>query len=205
VKNRKALLVGVAALFVFAVAWMFLLYRPAGSDLSDARDDLRAAQDELSGLDLQLGRLRATEADLPRLQSGIETLRAAVPDDPGLADFILAVNEAALAAGLEVQAIVPDQPRVTGALSEVNVGLNTEGGYYKVLDFLNRLAAMQRVITIENLSLSALRGDNPAQEPLLQVTMQTRIYSRPGTPTQPAADTPTPEGSGDESEQGSTQ
>ncbi|MDG2111174.1 MAG: type 4a pilus biogenesis protein PilO, partial [Actinomycetota bacterium] len=146
-------------------------------------------RDELSQADVQLGRLRSIEADLPRMQSGIETLRAAVPDDVGLADFILSVNEAAVEAGLEVQSIVPDQPRagMNSGLTEINIGLNTEGGYYKILDFLNRMSAMHRVITIENLGLSAFRGDNPAQEPSLQVTMRARIYVNPAAAAAAAA------------------
>lgn len=179
--NRKVMLIGLGLVLVIGVAWMFLLYRPAGTELEDARTDLQLVQDELSQADVQLGRLRSIEADLPRLQSGIETLRAAVPDDIGLADFILSVNEAAVASGLDVRSIVPDQPRngIESGLMEINIGLNTEGGYYKILDFLNRMSAMHRVITIENLGLTAFRGDNVALEPSLQVTMRARIYANP--------------------------
>jgi Tfp pilus assembly protein PilO len=187
--NRKVMVIGLGVVFVLGLAWMFLLYRPAGTELEDARNDLQAIRDELSQADVQLGRLRSIEADLPRMQSGIETLRAAVPDDVGLADFILSVNEAAVEAGLEVQSIVPDQPRagMNSGLTEINIGLNTEGGYYKILDFLNRMSAMHRVITIENLGLSAFRGDNPAQEPSLQVTMRARIYVNPAAAAAAAA------------------
>ena len=178
--NRKVLLIGVAAMFVCGLAWTFLLYRPAGTDLADAKIELESVNNELSQLDTQLGRLRSIEADLPRLQSGIETLRSAVPDDSSLAEFILSINEAAIAAGLDVSSIVPDQPRSgTSGLLEINIGLNTAGGYYKILDFLNRMSALHRVITVENIGLTALRDDNPAQEPMLQLTMQARIYVNP--------------------------
>ncbi len=188
--NRKVLLIGIAVLFVFGLAWMFLLYRPAGDELNDARDELDQVTATLAQLDGDLARLRSIESDLPRLQSGIETLRSAVPDEADLADFILSVNEASLAAGLEVTSIAPDQPRIgTGTgLTEINVGLNTEGGYYRILDFLNRLAELHRVITIENVALTAIRDENPAQDPLLQVTLQARIYVNPAAvPQQTAA------------------
>ena len=43
-KSRNTLLIGVAVLFVFAMGWLFLLYRPTGADLSDARDELEVVR-----------------------------------------------------------------------------------------------------------------------------------------------------------------
>jgi len=185
--KRKVLLVGIAAMFAVVLAWFFLLSRPAGDDLNDARGELDQAQATLSQLDGDLARLRSIESDLPRLQSGIETLRSAVPDTADLADFILSANEAAVAAGLEVTSIAPDEPRIGdgSGLTEINVGLNTEGGYYRILDFLNRLAELHRVITVENISLTAIRNEeNPAQDPSLHVRIQARIYVNPVAATQ---------------------
>lgn len=181
--NRKVLFIGIAVMLLVAVGWWFLLFRPAGTDLEDARTELELVDSELINTQNQLARLRSIEADLPRLQSGIERLRAAVPDDVGLADFILAINEAALASGLEVRSIVPEIPRqgLSSGLGEINVGLNTSGGYYKVLDFLNRMSTMHRVITVESIGLAASREENPAAEPTLEVTIQARIYVNPVT------------------------
>ena len=65
-------------------------------------------------------------------------------------------------------------------LNEVDVGISTEGGYFKVLDFLNRVASLHRIVTGESIGITAIRdADNPAREPTLRVTLLARIYMSP--------------------------
>jgi len=113
------------------------------------------------------------------LQSGIESLRAGVPDEAELAEFLLAVDEAGKSSGVVINSIAPTEPRmdsVTG-LVIVDVSIASSGGYYQMLDFLNRLQDMPRVLTVEALGLSALRSsEDPTSVPGLQVLLDSRIY-----------------------------
>ena len=177
--NRRMLFIGLAVLVVFGVAWTFLFWRPAGDELSEAQVERRVAEDRLVTLHAQHARLLSIESDLPRLQSGIESLRAGVPDEAELAEFLLAVDEAGKSSGVVINSIAPTEPRmdsVTG-LVIVDVSIASSGGYYQMLDFLNRLQDMPRVLTVEALGLSALRSsEDPTSVPGLQVLLDSRIY-----------------------------
>jgi type IV pilus assembly protein PilO len=177
--NRRMLFIGLAVLVVFGVAWTFLLWRPAGDELSEAEVERRSTEDRLVTLQAQHARLLAIQSDLPRLQSGIESLRAAVPDEAELAEFLLAVDEAGKSSGVVLNSIAPTEPRmdsVTG-LMIVDVSIASSGGYYQMLDFLNRLQDMHRVLTVETLGLSAMRSsEDPTSVPGIQVLLDSRIY-----------------------------
>lgn len=196
--NRRMIFIGLAILVVFGVAWTFLLWRPAGEELSGAEVERRSTEDRLVTLQAQHARLLAIQSDLPRLQSGIESLRAAVPDEAELAEFLLAVDEAGKSSGVVLNSIAPTEPRmdsVTGLII-VDVSIASAGGYYQMLDFLNRLQDMHRVLTVETLGLSAMRSsDDPTSVPGLQVSLDSRIFltgldASLGAAVETAADTP---------------
>ncbi|MFT7646913.1 MAG: Tfp pilus assembly protein PilO [Candidatus Poriferisodalaceae bacterium] len=178
--NRKVLLIGIGALFVCVIAWMLLLWRPAGTELDGARVEQTTAENDQGLFRAQHARLKAIEADVPRLQSGIETLRSAVPDDPALAEFLLALNEAGAASGVHISSVTSQSPRIDEGLGleVVKVSLASTGGYYQMLDFFNRLQDMHRIMAIESVGVNATRPpDDPSATPTMQIVIGANIYS----------------------------
>lgn len=177
--NRKVLLIGVGVLAIAVVAWTLLLWRPAGTELDEAREVQIAAEDDQALQQSQFARLKAIETDVPRLQSGIETLRSAVPDDASLAEFLLALDEAGAASGVKVSSVSSQEPALdllTG-LHIVRVSVAASGGYYQVLDFLNRVQEMHRIMSVSSVAATANRGDDPFAAPSMELVIGAEIFS----------------------------
>lgn len=196
--SRRPLLIGVAAALAVLLAWYFLLWGPRNDEISEARDRKDAAESQAQQLQSEIERIRAAQRDEPLRRAQLETLRGAIPDDPNLAQFILDTNDAATKAGIDFISIAPTPPAAAAATpaaattatttapttatttpgtvatapAEIRVVLQVQGGYFQVLDFLNRLTDLPRLVVIDNVAVTA---DQTAR---LSANLQTRMFTR---------------------------
>ena len=184
--NRRAVIVGVAGAIVLSLLWFFLFWSPQGKRL-DAAEERQAAAESTNGqLQVALDRLRDLEARRPELEGQLERLRRAVPDQPQLARFLLAADDAATRSGVELTTVTPTKPAAdaaattattaapangstttttaaagttattvatTTAPSAISLSLEVKGGYFQVLDFLNRVDDLPRIVVVDSLDL----------------------------------------------------
>ncbi len=182
--NRR-LLIPLGAGVVVLLLWYVALWGPQSSALSKANKRKSEAQAQTGTLQDQLKRLQDARNQQPLKQSQLETLRVAIPDDPNLAQFILDANDAASRSGIDFLSITPTQPSaqsggstgttVAGGANTtpvpIRIGMNITGGYFQVLDFINRLNALPRIVVVDSLTMSA------AVTSQLSVTLQERIFT----------------------------
>jgi Tfp pilus assembly protein PilO len=192
--NRR-LLIPLGIGVVVVILWFVALWGPQSSALSAARKRKNDALQQGATLRDQLTRLQQARRDQPLKQSQLETLRVAIPDDPNLAQFILDANEAASKAGIDFLSITPTPPTTSGAGTKpptatggaaaaggaapvpIKIAMTATGGYFQVLDFVNRLNALPRLVVVDDLTLGA--QGTAAQ---LQVTLQERIFTTSSRP-----------------------
>jgi len=143
VRNRLILIAGGAALAVL-VLWFLLLWGPQGSRLNDARDRRDVAQDRAEQLELQIARLRASQDRALGLAAQREQLR-----------------DAAERSGIDFISVSPSPPAASdvGEPAAVSLAISVSGGYFQVLDFINRLEALPRLVVIDTLTLTPEGAD----------------------------------------------
>jgi Tfp pilus assembly protein PilO len=147
-------------------------------------------------LRVELQRLQALQKDAPALREQAAKFEAAMPTDPHLAEFILMVQDAANASGIDWVSVSPAPPAAgtTQGVSIVNIQMNVNGGYFQVQDFLVRLESLERAVKISTLNLAP----GPAGLPQLAVSLAMQMFvSTPGQSAQGAtastAQTPAPQ------------
>lgn len=154
--NRRALLIGAGAALALLVLWYFLLWSPAGGRLTAARDRTAAAEAQEQALTLEIRRLQDAHRKEPVKRATLESLRVAIPDAPQPGQLILEINDAANRSGISFLSIAPTPPAapLAGGPPQMALALSVAGGYFQVLDFINRLDDMPRLIVIDSLSLA---------------------------------------------------
>jgi Tfp pilus assembly protein PilO len=192
--GRRSIIIGVVAALVVLLLWWFLLWSPQRKKVDDAKARTDAAQQQVAQLRVTLSRLQELKRTEALKRSQIEALRVAVPDQPNLAQFILDANDAANKAGIDFLSVTPSPPAAaaartgtaTGAPAAVNLAMSITGGYFQVLDFVNRLTDLPRIVVIDNLSLAAGDGTN------MTVSITARMFTTSAAPV--AAPTTVPPG-----------
>jgi Tfp pilus assembly protein PilO len=188
-KNRMIAATAVAAVLILAVWWLFL-YSPVRGDTSKVGHEVQAAKTETRTLETQSKQVRDLERRAPQIQAELNRLQQAVPANPDLASFIEAANQLGTDAGVKWVSISPAEPGGTGPAGTIQMAIQVEGGYFQVLDYLNRLENASRLVVIDQLSLSASDGTAPGAtsggEPKLSASLTARMFNQAAV-TAPAA------------------
>jgi Tfp pilus assembly protein PilO len=191
--NRRTLSIYGGVCAVLAVAWFMLLWSPKSSELASAKTRQTAAETKAAELESKVARLQASLQRSPELQADLDRVRSAVPTTADLPQFILDTDDAASRAGVDFLSITPTPPSPgVGGPTEVKISMTIKGGYQPVLDFLDNLLTMRRLVVIDQTTITP-------DEANLNVALQGRMFTTalpaapPGAATAaPAAATTTP-------------
>ena len=182
--NRRAMFGAIIAAVLFLLAWYVLLYSPTTDKISAAQEREETAERQLTETRARIERLRQSQRDEPRLSARRELLRLAIPDQPNLGQLILDVNDAAVRSGLEFLSVAPTPPAapapaapttattattvapgattaaaaplpITQQPAEIRLALSLTGGYIQVLDFMNRVDRLPRIVVFDSVTLNA--------------------------------------------------
>lgn len=171
--NRRALIFGAIGSVVLILLWYFLLWSPRQGEIEAAQTRTETAEQKSATLEREIDRLQEAQRDEPLKQARRAELQAAAPDDAALGQFILDANAAANASGIEFMTIAqtPPSPGEGGGLSVISLNFSVAGGYFQILDFMNRLTDLQRLVVIDSVSLS------PGDLGRLSASLGTRMFT----------------------------
>lgn len=169
------------ALVLVVVLWYLLLWSHAEHRYDQARAEAVSSAATVQALQAQVGQLRSSHAQQlqPSVQAKVNTEEAAVPGGAEIPQLIDEVNNAATAAGITLTSLSPAAPSSTSAAAAVtavptiSVGIDGTGGYYQIVDFIDRLQTMPRLMVINGVDLSPGQGDDG----LLSFTLATDVFT----------------------------
>lgn len=194
--RRQYIIAGVGGLALFAVFFLFLI-KPTSTKISTTRTEVSSARSEGQSLRLQLQTLRAAQKDAPAIQARLARFNVLLPSEPDLPTLIRQLQTASDDSGIELNSIAPSPPATLAGspgISTMQIVLQIRGGYFRLESFLARLELLQRVVEVQNLSISPSRDSQTGLLTLAStVTMRAYVVG-PGTSvgTTPGGATPSP-------------
>jgi Tfp pilus assembly protein PilO len=157
-KTKNAAVGVLAAVLVLALWWTMLL-KPTRSKASKVRADTAIAQSKLDPLQAQLAQAQRDAAHAATFKAELESLQEAMPDSPALAAFIRNANDIADASGVSWQSVTHGPPTVgADGVNSITMGIQVKGTYAQVMDYLARLAKLQRLVVVDGVQLSTAAG-----------------------------------------------
>jgi Tfp pilus assembly protein PilO len=158
----KLIIAGIASALAVTALWFFTLWSPQSVSLQQAKADQLASETRATELRNRLTHLKNLEANAEVLERDRIRLEAAIPDTDQLDKFILAVNERAASSGVsfvsisptEPAAAAPGAPGLAGAPLGIGLQLQITGDYFAIMRFLETLRDGERLVTVENLTMS---------------------------------------------------
>jgi Tfp pilus assembly protein PilO len=171
----------LAAIAVGAVVLLFAIYSvllaPKGKQLKAQRAKLSEAQSQEESLKATLRRLQALALQRPARQAELARLASAVPNTPDLAGFIVSADKLATDSGVDWVSVSPSVPSAGAANtpSTIAMSIQVQGGFFQVLDYLNRLEHLERVVVVDSVNLSAT--DNGTASPPITVNLSARMFT----------------------------
>lgn len=182
---QAAVLVVVALALAGCIFWYFVL--PKSSKLASLRDQvkrLRAENDRNEAF-----KREQTEYlnRIAQLSEQLKTLQSIVPDEPATDVFVRSVYNTGANSDVNIRTFI-SQPQVRKELYvEMQFRLHLDGTYYRLVQFFDRLAHDQRIVTVSNLTLGAPEGGGMGsykvspKETVGANCLITTYYNRPAT------------------------
>src|SRR4249919_1069230 len=149
---KRGMIIAIAAGgFVLILLWYFVLYSPTSSDLNDTKSQVAVAEQHKQELENEVRQLKELSRNAPQQEADLRALRAAIPENPDLGEFILQANEIATASGVDFLSISPSPPvaSTSGPNSTIALSIQVDGGFFQVLDYLNRLEDLDRLVILD--------------------------------------------------------
>jgi Tfp pilus assembly protein PilO len=190
--RSRLVVFGVLLTVVVVLIWNIAIFSPRGHKLNDAKKAAQAAQQLEPGLQAQLAQLKQISENGPAIAAELDKLNAAVPASPDLDGFILSANQIAVQAGIDWLSVSPSvvQAGTTGP-SVIPLSMQIKGGFFQVLDYLNRLEDMGRLVIVDAINTTASSAAGVTGPPTLSVTLTGRMFTL-AQPAAAAGSVPTP-------------
>lgn len=101
--------------------------------------------------------LEAYKQQLVDMQEQFGAMLQQLPNKTQIADLLVDVSQAGLASGLEFSLFQPSGERRKDFYAEKPIKLTVVGSYHEFGEFVSNLAALPRIVTLHNVSLTPAR------------------------------------------------
>ena len=148
--------VTVAVVLAGVTFWYFVL------PMSDTKDALQKDVAKLKAENDKNEAFKQQQTEylnrITQLESQLATLRSIVPDEQATDEFMRTVFADGLSANTQIRTFLPKPPLVKDFYVELPYQVRLDGTYYSLLNFFDRLAHEQRIMSVSGLSLGGPEG-----------------------------------------------
>ena len=153
----QAALLGLLAVIIVGVVSYFYVY-PLFQQKADLEAKVNAL--EADNKKNQAFEQRATEYQnrIVQLKAQLETLRLIVPDGPNTDEFMKTIFRTAGEAAVNVRTFVAQPVVSKDYYMEMPFAIHLDGTYWAMVNYFDRLAHEQRIISVTSISLGDPKG-----------------------------------------------
>jgi type IV pilus assembly protein PilO len=98
--------------------------------------------------------LEAYRAQLDEMRRSFGTMLRQLPSKTEIPNLIIDISQTGLASGLEIELFRPGNEQAQGFYAEKPITLRVRGSYREMGDFASGVAALPRIVTLHNISLT---------------------------------------------------
>ncbi len=149
----KAIVVAVACILVVVGVLYF--------DTNDQLDALEKVQKEEDALKIRLTQRAKKAAILDQLVAQLEEMRTdfkklsrQLPNETEVAELLVDISQTGLASGLEFELFRPSPEKPQDFYAELPIQIRVTGRYHEFGTFASGIAALPRIVTLHDISLS---------------------------------------------------
>ncbi len=173
-----ALIVGAAAAAFYYLVWPL---KPQIDTVRTHVASLKAENDKN-----EVFRRQQTEYlnRIEELKKKLETLRSIVPDEARTDEFVTLVYDSGRQAQTWVRSFYAQTPIAHDFYVELPFAVHVDATYYSLLNYFDRLAHAQRIVSVTGLLLSTVKGGSgyivPPNETVDASFVLTTYFNKPG-------------------------
>ena len=129
----------------------------------------------------QAAKLELYKEQLAEMQASFQAILRQLPERTDVESLLVDVSQTALANGLEIKRFKPSAEEKKGFYAELPISLEVTGRYHDLASFISGVAALPRIVTMHDLTLSLQNekkeeGEAPSGKLKMIATAKTYRY-----------------------------
>lgn len=148
-------------------------FAPYISPVKDLRVELEQTQAQVKAMQIEVLELQDYQrrhaqfrTEMEALQKQLDTLRAIVPEEKEVDEFIRILQGAAAASNVSIRRLTARPLATQDYYHEVPFEVEFDGPYFAVLDFFTRLGRVSRIINVGDLDFKGLAAAKTKKYPV---------------------------------------
>lgn len=148
---------------VVAVGFYFWPLGAIYDDMKQLRAEVADKHAENERLKQYVPKLAQLDKQVAELEQQLQEAKKIVPDEREADKFITELHDTAAASGIEIRRYTSMPLANHDFYTEVPFQIDIDGSYFSVLNFFDKIAKLERIITIGNLQMSNTKTTGPAK------------------------------------------
>jgi len=171
---RWALVVITVIALVAAGLWFVI--KPKYEEVQSARAQEQTLRTELENKQRKVAALDAYREQLAEMERSFGAMLKQLPSRAEVANLLIDISQARVAAGLEEELFQPQGEAPKEFYAAIPNRIVVIGDYHEMGTFVSAVAALPRIVTIENVEIKPAGGKNAASSTRLRMTATAQTY-----------------------------
>ena len=172
------------------VFWNFYV-KPAQESLTQREAQLATVRADIQRGLATARRLPEFRRQVADLEAQLDRLRPVLPSEKDVADLLRRIQGMATQSNLTIRGFAPQAVATRQMYAEWPIGLQIEGTYHNLGNFLERVSKFPRIINVTGIHIKAKDNGGPGDSITAECTATTFVLvepkAAPGAPAAPAA------------------
>jgi type IV pilus assembly protein PilO len=159
---------------------------PAQTAMESRRAELFRLQAEVDRGNLVAKGLPKFRQEVTGLEAQLERLKAVLPEEKDVADLLRRIQAMATQSNLTIRGFTPQAVANKQMYAEWPIGLQLEGTYHNVGNFLERISKFPRIINVTAIKIKTREKQTDYNTIAVDCTATTFVMTEPKAPAGPA-------------------
>lgn len=172
----KGILIAVVAVGVLALGY-FVDIQVQQEDLERITNEEKRFKEDFEIKQAKAANLDAYKAQMVEMEDSFGAMIRQLPSKTEVEDLLVDISQTGLASGIEFQLFKPLAEKHIEFYAELPITLKMSGTYHQFGEFVSGIAALPRIVTLENISIKGASGKSKSKDTLtMDVTAKTYRY-----------------------------
>lgn len=157
--RTQLIVFGLLSLLMIGAAWQMLL-GPAEAQIAARRTELATIEADLARAQAVAARLPQAQREVRALEVALRETEAVIPEEKDPQDVLRNLHEMASDSLLDIASFKPKTAVAKTQYTEWPIELGMEGSYHDLGRFFDRIASMQRLMSVSDLQIKTKTKPN---------------------------------------------
>ena len=174
----QRVLLFVATFLLLGAAFYYLQYKEQSEAIVKLQADLSQQEKRLASLKKAAEQLPQLQVDLAQAEEDFSKLLSLLPDQKEIPSLLETVSKLGAQVGLENILFQPQPEQIHEFYAIIPIRLDLLGTYHKLGAFFDSMSKLNRILKVENLSITRQKGGSVLQVACTIITY--RFLEKPG-------------------------